>query len=364
MGRMFIQASIGFDVKIAVLDPSHEAPCRFLANEFHVGDFSNYDDVIAFGADCDVLTIEIEHVNADALEELEKRGVLVYPTSSFLRMVQDKGLQKEFYRDHQIPTAPFSLAENRDEVRRNTSDFPFFQKLRKGGYDGKGVKAIRNADELDLAFDEPSVLEHMIDFEKEISVIIARNSSGETKSFPIVEMEFNQEANLVAFLFSPANVSSATEEQAFSLAKKIVDATSFVGLLAVEMFVDKNGQVMVNEMAPRPHNSGHHTIEACSTSQYEQHLRAILNLPLGDTSLLHPAVMVNLLGEKGFSGPVQYENIEEILGWPGVNVHLYGKSETKPFRKMGHVTVTAETLEMAKDIANMVLNTVRVRTRA
>lgn len=361
LGRMFIQVATNYDVRVSVLDPSPDAPCSKLAHDFTVGDFADYDTVYRFGQTVDVLTIEIEHVNVDALEALEKEGKTVYPSSRVLRIVKDKGLQKQFYQDNEIPTAPFKLIENASAL--SEVKFPIVQKLRTGGYDGKGVVVLRKQDDLLEAFNAPSILEEVIDFEKEISVIIARNASGQIKSFPLVEMEFNPEANLVEFLFSPASVQYSVAQQACALAHRLVEKMDFVGLLAVEMFLDKEGNILVNEIAPRPHNSGHHTIEACVTSQYEQFMRAILNLPLGDTSLVRPAVMINLLGEKGYSGAVHYEDLEEAMKWPGVYVHLYGKSETKPFRKMGHVTVSCVDLEEAKRTARKVMETVKVVTK-
>jgi 5-(carboxyamino)imidazole ribonucleotide synthase len=359
LGRMLIQETINYDVKVSILDPSADAPCAALAHTFVQGDFLDFDTVYRFGKTLDILTIEIEHVNTDALEKLSSEGVVVFPPPAFLRMVQDKGLQKEFYKQHGIPTADFRLISGKTELLEGIT-YPFMQKMRTGGYDGKGVQIIRTEADLQKAFETPSVIEELIDFEKEIAVIISRNENGEIKTFPLVEMEFNPEANLVEFLFSPANVSDDISDKAIHIAEKIVNASQFVGILAVEMFVDKNGQVLVNEIAPRPHNSGHHTIEACVTSQYGQHLRTILNLPPGDTHLIRPAVMINLLGEKGHQGAVEYEGLEEVLKWPGVYVHLYGKSETKPYRKMGHITVTADTLEEAQNLARQAKNKVRV----
>jgi 5-(carboxyamino)imidazole ribonucleotide synthase len=361
LGRMLIQEAVNLDIRVAVLDPSPDAPCSKIAHEFICGDFMDFQTVIEFGKKVDVLTIEIEHVNVDALDELVSLGKKVYPEPSFLRMVQDKGLQKEFFEKNHIATASFFLVQTREDLLKLNSPTPFIQKLRRGGYDGKGVLAIRSAESLQKeSFDAPSVIEEMINFEKEIAVIIARNVSGEVKTFPLVEMEFNAEANLVEFLFSPANVSDVIEKEAIRLAHLIVEKTEFIGLLAVEMFVTKNGEVLVNEMAPRPHNSGHHTIEACPTSQYAQHLRAILNLPLGDTALLLPSVMINLLGEKGFSGPVVYSGLAEALATPGVFIHLYGKSDTRPFRKMGHVTITDINPSLAHSKARQIARLIKV----
>ena len=358
---MFIQAATNYDVRVSVLDPAADAPCSKLAHDFIQGDFNDYDTVYQFGQTVDLLTIEIEHVNIEALETLEKEGKIIYPSPQVLRIIKDKGLQKQFYQNNGIPTAPFQLIQGRVDIQ--TSQLPVVQKLRSGGYDGKGVAILRHADDLIDAFDAPSLIEQLIDFEKEIAVIIARNAQGQIKSFPVVEMEFNAEANLVEFLFSPAAIQHSIAQQACSLAHRVVESLNFVGLLAVEMFLDKQGNLWINEIAPRPHNSGHHTIEACVTSQYDQFMRAILNLPLGDTTMTRSAVMVNLLGEKGFSGPVYYEGLTEIMRWPGVFVHLYGKSETKPFRKMGHITVTSNDLEEAKKTARKILSTVKVISR-
>lgn len=360
LGRMFIQEAVNYDVRVAILDPSKEAPCASICHEFVCGSFQDFDTVLEFGKGKDVLTVEIEHVNVDALVSLEQQGVQVFPRASFLRMVQDKGLQKEFYTAHNIPTAPYRLVEHAGVINTETQQFPFVLKSRTGGYDGKGVQIVRTQDDLANTFNGPCVVEEMIDFTKELSVIIARNKQGEVRTFPLVEMEFNPEANLVEFLFSPAQVAESIEEQAQSIARKIVESCDFVGLLAIELFLTKDGRLLVNEMAPRPHNSGHHTIEACTTSQYEQHLRAIASLPLGDTRLIEPAVMVNLLGEQGHEGAVQYLGLEEALALPGVHVHLYGKSRTKPFRKMGHVTVTDADLTIAQQRARQVLSLIRV----
>ncbi len=364
LGRMFIQEAMNYDVRISVLDPAADAPCSAYAHEFVQGSFNDFETVHKFGKNMDVLTIEIEHVNIEALEALHSEGVKIFPTPASLRIVQDKGLQKEFYEKNGIATAPFVLVNNKEEILNHQQNFPLMQKMRKGGYDGKGVQALRHEGDLQAAFNVPSVLEQMIDFEKEISLIIARNEAEEIATFPLVEMEFNAEANLVEFLHSPANVSVQVEEQAMQLAKLIVEKLNFVGLLAVEMFVDKDGKVWVNEIAPRPHNSGHHTIEACITSQYEQHLRSILNLPLGATALVNPAVMINLLGEKNHTGPVHYHGLDEAMNMPGVHIHLYGKSDTKPFRKMGHVTCTAATLEAAITTARKVASMIKVVSQA
>lgn len=360
LGRMLLAEAIHYDVRIHCMDPSADAPCSHLVHGFTQGSLNDFDAVIRFGKGLDVLTIEIENVNVDALKQLASEGVKVYPPPAFLEMVKDKGLQKQFYKDNGIPTAPFTLVKDKAETTANF-DQPCVQKMRTGGYDGKGVQVLRSVADLDKAFDCPSVIEELVPFVKEIAILVARNASGQMVTFPLVEMEFNPEANLVEFLFSPANVTESVAEQAQSIAQQIVESSQFVGLLAVELFVLADGSVLVNEMAPRPHNSGHHTIEANITSQYEQHLRAILDLPLGNTDALCPAVMINLLGEKGHQGPVHYEGIEEMMQQRGVYVHLYGKAETRDFRKMGHVTCISEDLEHAKTLARQAMSTIKVK---
>jgi 5-(carboxyamino)imidazole ribonucleotide synthase len=360
LGRMFIQSAINYNFYIKILDPDQQAPCSAIANEFVNGKLDDFNSVYKFGKDCDVITIEIEHVNVEALKKLEQEGKKVFPQPHILEIIQDKGLQKMFYQRNNIPTPDFFLVEKKEDISKFSNYFPFFQKMRKGGYDGKGVVKLDNPTDLSKAFDVPSVLEMLVDFDKEISVIIARNESGETACFPVVECAFNPEANLVEFLFSPANITKKVEKEAYKIAAQVANAFQIVGLLAVELFVTKDGKVLVNEVAPRPHNSGHQTIEGNITSQFEQHLRAVLNLPLGDTSITQPSVMVNVLGEKGFEGNATYQGIYEIMKWSGVHLHLYGKKTTKSFRKMGHVTVTANTLDEAISKAKKVKDTLKV----
>jgi 5-(carboxyamino)imidazole ribonucleotide synthase len=360
LGRMFIEEASRYDVTIDVLDPQSNASCAHLAHAFTVGDFKDYATVLEWGEDKDIITIEIENVNLEALKELESKGKKVYPQPHVLELIKDKGAQKAFYTNHQIPTAPFVLIEKVEEIHSHLSYLPCMQKLRTGGYDGKGVQPLRSEADLEHAFDAPSVLESWVDFESEIAVVVARNANGEMKTFPAVDMEFNPEANLVEFLFTPSERSAEIIERAEQLAITVAEKMGIVGVLAVEMFVLRDGSVLVNEVAPRPHNSGHHTIECCYTSQYEQHLRAIMNWPLGDTSLIQPAVMVNLLGEKNSQGNVVYQGMDEVLRMPGVYVHLYGKKTTSSFRKMGHVTILHESLEHAKSTAREVMQKLKV----
>lgn len=359
LGRMLIQSGIDFNIPFAVLDPDPQAPCSSLC-EFHHGKLTDYETVMAFGSRCDVITIEIENVNIKALRDLEAMGKKVFPQPGVIELIQDKRIQKQFYRDHNIPTAEFVLTENADDVRKHASWIPAVNKLGKEGYDGRGVQVLRKESDLSRAFDAPGLLERLIDFEKEISVIVARNERGEVKTFPVVEMMFHPEHNLVEFLFAPADLHKDIITKAEQIAVRVIEQLNMVGLLAVEMFVTKSGDVLVNEIAPRPHNSGHQTIEANITSQYEQHLRAILNWPLGDTSLLIPGAMVNLLGENGYEGEATYEGMQEILSLPGVHVHLYGKKKTKPFRKMGHVTIIDQDVERLKKTARFVKEKLKV----
>ena len=360
LGRMLLQRTLDFNISTAVMDGDADAPCKNSCDRFVKGSFADYDAVYQFGKTVSLLTIEIEHVNTDALFRLESEGLPVYPQPSVLAMVKDKGLQKSFYRQYNFPTADFTLLENRTSLANMSPRFPVIQKLRSGGYDGKGVFKINAIADYQNAFDEPSLLEDCVDFEKEISVIVARNKNGEVAAYPAVEMLFNAEANLVEFLASPADISESTAKEAEEVAISLISQLKMVGVLAVEMFVTKTGSVLINEIAPRPHNSGHHTIEANVTSQYEQHIRAILNLPLGRTDIVRPAVMINLLGEKGFNGIARYEGLEEVLQLESTYVHLYGKKLTKPFRKMGHVTVTGKTIEGAKKKAMMVKEKLKV----
>ena len=360
LGRMLIQAGLDFNLSISVLDPDENAPCRFLCEEFVHGDFNDYDTVYAFGKRCHTLTIEIEHVNVDALFQLEKEGVHVYPKPASLKTIQDKGLQKEFFRKHAIPTADYLLLQDAEELQANLDFLPAFQKLRRGGYDGNGVVRLSSEDDLPKAFQPPTVLEKLVPFEKEISVICARNVHGQVKAFPVVEQVMHPEHNLVDYLLAPGQVAYKLQRMAIEIATHVTTALDIVGLLAVEMFITPAGEILVNEVAPRPHNSGHHTMKANATSQFEQHLRAILGLPLGDTEPHCPAILVNLLGEAGYSGEAVYEGLAETLQEPGVHIHLYGKKFTRPHRKMGHLTVLAPTLEEVKQKAENIKNRLKI----
>lgn len=352
LGKMMAIEAANWHLSFTVMDKADSYPAAPYASAFVQGDFNNEADVLRFGRQMDVLTIEIEHVNTKALKQLQAEGIKVYPQPEALEIIQDKGLQKEFYQKHAIASSPFKLYENEEAIRQAVAQgeiqLPFVQKARKGGYDGKGVAVIKTqADLTDKLLAAASVVEELVDIEKELAVIVARNERGELKSFPLVEMVFDEQANLVDYLQAPASVSAEVEQAAIALAEKTATAFNLTGLLAIELFLSKTGAILVNEVAPRTHNSGHHTIESCPTSQFAQHIRSVLNLPLGDTSLLKPAVMINILGEAGHTGEVVYEGMEELLAIPQVFVHLYGKTHTKPYRKMGHITVLGDTLEDA-----------------
>ena len=361
LGRMLIQSGIDFNLNFSVLDPDPQAPCHQLA-PFTCGKLTDYKTVMDFGKDCDLITIEIENVNTQALADLEKAGKKVFPQPHIVELIQDKRRQKQFFKDNNIPTADFLLVENKVDILTHQSYLPAVNKLGREGYDGRGVQVLRSKEDISKAFDAPGLLEKLIDFEKEISVIVSRNTAGVITTFPAVEMVFHPQANLVEYLFSPAQIRDAIAQQAKEIAERVITTLGLVGILAVEMFVTKDGQVLVNEVAPRPHNSGHQTIEANVTSQYEQHLRAILGLPPGDTRCTAPSAMVNILGEEGFTGMAQYEGLSEVMAMPGVHVHLYGKKQTKPFRKMGHVTIVESDLESLKKRANFVKQTLKVKT--
>ncbi len=362
LGRMLIQSAIDFNLDIAVLDPDPHAPCKNVATQFTVGSLKDYDTVYQFGKSMDLITIEIESVNTDALKALAKEGKKVYPQPEIVELIQDKRTQKQFYKQHGIPTADFILVENRQQVAENKAFLPAFNKLGREGYDGRGVKRIATEQDIPAAFDAPGLLEKSIDFEKEVSVIVARNERGEVISYPSVELSFHPEANLVEYLFSPATLPAHLEKKAEEIATQVIERLEMVGILAVEMFLTRDGDILVNEIAPRPHNSGHQSIESNITSQYEQHLRAILNWPLGSTKIKSPSAMVNLLGEEGYSGPARYEGIEDVLAMEGAHIHLYGKKMTKPYRKMGHVTIVANDIRELKTKARQIKDTLKIKS--
>lgn len=366
LGKMLIQEASKWDISTFVLDPEENCPAASIANKYINGDYLDYNDVYSFGKQVDVLTYELENINIDALKKLKEEGIKVEPSPEILELIQDKGHQKKFYREHGIPTASFALYPNSESIREaiyaGRLEYPFVQKLRKGGFDGRGVAVIRKATDLDKLLEGPSVIEKLVDIRKEISVVVARNAHGQVKCFPTVEMVFDKKANLVEKLICPSTVSPLLSAEAKSIAEGIIEKLGMSGLLAVEFFVDREQRLIVNEVAPRPHNSGHHTIESIVTSQFEQHLRAILNLPLGSTKLKIPSVMLNIVGAEGYEGKVVYEGLTESMAMDGVKIHLYGKKITKPYRKMGHATILSEELDDAILKAEEIKRKIKVKS--
>ncbi|MFX0555353.1 5-(carboxyamino)imidazole ribonucleotide synthase [Maribacter sp. CXY002] len=364
LGKMMLYETRKWDIWTKVLDPSPEAPCKIACNEFVQGDLLDYDAVYNFGKDVDVLTIEIENVNLDALEALEEEGIKVFPQPKALRIIQNKAKQKLFYVDHSIPTADFQrfayVSEINDSISNGGLELPFVWKVAQFGYDGQGVKVVRKIEDLIGLPSGECIAEKMIPFKNELAVIVARNSANEIKTYPVVEMEFHPEANQVEYVICPARIDEKVAAKARELALKVAEDIGLIGLLAVEMFQTHDDQVLVNEVAPRPHNSGHYSIEASYTNQFEQHIRCILGLPLGKTESKVAGIMVNLVGAEGYAGNVVYENMDKILKMDGVTPHIYGKKQTRPFRKMGHVTIVDKDIAKAREIAQNVKETVKV----
>lgn len=364
LAKMLVLAASNWDIKTYVMDADPACPAAAQCTKFFQGSHTNYDDVYNFGQEVDIITYEIESINVEALKKLKHEGKIILPSPDILETIQDKGLQKQFFNQHNIPTAEFKLYSDKHAILQALDakeiSFPFVQKIRKGGYDGRGVVVVNQASEIHKLLDAPSVIEEKISIQKEISVIAARNIQGEVSHFPPVEMDFNAEANLVEKLICPAELSTEVAHQCGQLPDKLITAWDMVGLLAVELFVDQNDKVWVNEVAPRPHNSGHHTIESIVTSQFEQLLRAILGLPLGSMHQKMPAIMLNLLGEPGYEGEAIYKGLFDAMKIDGVKVHLYGKKIIKPFRKMGHLTIVAPSREEAIEKANQVKNLIKI----
>ena len=359
LGKMLLTETQKFDIYTVIMDGSKDAPCAEICNEFHQGNLMDYESVYNFGKLVDLLTIEIEHVNIEALLQLEKEGLVIYPQPEILKIIQHKGEQKDFFSRNDIPTAQYKRFEGLNDLKKEV-EFPFVWKSAQFGYDGMGVKVIKSADDVEVLPDVACIIEELVPFKNELAVIVARNKDGQTKTYPVVEMEFHPTANQVEYVICPARINEKVAKKARDIALKVADAFSPVGLLAVEMFQTADDDILVNEVAPRTHNSGHYSIEASYTSQFEQHLRAILNLPLGDTRNKVAGIMVNLVGEEGYAGDVVYENMDKILAIDGVTPHIYGKKETRPFRKMGHVTIVNEDIGVARKIAEEVKRTIRV----
>jgi len=360
LGMMMMPFIKAQGIHVSVLDPNPNCSCAELADTLVVGDFHNYQTVLDFGQTVDIITVEIEHINVDALEELEKQGKLVRPNSKLLRIIQNKGLQKQFFVENKIPTSEFVLVHSAAEVESHTNMLPIAQKTCTGGYDGQGVQLLKTETDLAKAFNAPSVLEKLVDIDQELSVIVAQNTQGEIKTFPTVGQDFDEQANLVKFVYAPANISSETDNQCQSIAKNIAEKFELEGILAIEFFLDTDGNTLVNEVAPRAHNSGHWSIEGAHTSQFEQLIRAIYDLELGDTNIKKPSVMVNLLGAEDHTGTPLIKNFDQYKNNPNIHLHWYNKTQTRPWRKMGHITVTADTIDQAKTLGEEVYKTVRI----
>ena len=364
LGKMLMYDAKRYDIHTKVMDSSQKAPCAKLADEFILGDITDYDDVVDFGNKVDVITVEIEKINTDALLFLEKNGKKVFPSALTLKLIQNKSDQKDFYKKHNLPSSRFKNYSDLDELLNNFEkdnfEFPFVWKSSRFGYDGKGVKIIKNYDDLNFSFENECLIEERISIQKELSVIVARNISGEMKCFPVVEMEFNENSNLVEYVMCPANVSKDVEERAMKIAMNTSEKFNMVGLLAVELFLTTEDEILINEVAPRPHNSGHHTIECCVTSQFDQHIRCVLDLPLGETKILIPGIMVNLVGQNKVEGNVIYKNINDIFDIPGVFVHIYGKKKSRLNRKMGHVTIVNKNINKAIEIGKKIKKEIKV----
>ena len=364
LGKMLLYMTRKWDIKTSVLDPNENAPAKLACDSFTKGDLTDFQAVYDFGKKVDVLTIEIEKVNVKALEKLEQEGVKVYPQPHVLKTIQNKCLQKKFYKSHNIPSANFeefqSLDQLKEAVIKGELSFPFVWKSAEMGYDGYGVSIVHSNKEIESLNSGPCLIEGLVPFEKELSVIVCSRPGGEIVHYPVVESEFHPTANQVEYVLCPARISREMEKKAIEVALKTAKAYGQIGLLAVELFLTAEGNVLVNEVAPRPHNSGHYSIEASYTCQFEQHIRAVLDLPLGKTTSKIAAVMVNLVGEKGYTGPVVYKNIDQVLGIKGVIPHIYGKKETRPFRKMGHVTIIHPKIDTARKMAAQIKETLSV----
>ena len=364
LGKMTLEVSNKWGIKIYILDPDENCPSKSLCNQFFQGDLMDFDTVYNFGQEVDIITIEIENINVDALEQLKKENKIVYPQPEILKIIQDKSLQKEFYLKNNIPSTPFITCNSKQEIKKFISNgdrtYPFVWKSSKMGYDGYGVKLIEDKNSIEEVPDKHCIIEDKAEIEKELSVMVVSMPSGQLINYPAVEMEFNDSSNQVEYIISPARISQEIKEKAENIALRVSKLFGNVGLLAVEMFLTTDGNILVNEVAPRPHNSYHFSIEGSETSQFEQLIRSILNLPLGKTNIINNSVMVNLVGEDNTKGPVVYKNMDQIVGIKGVNSHIYGKKETRPNRKMGHITVTNSNIEEAIKIAKEIKETVKV----
>lgn len=367
LGKMLLQVTSKLSIKTNILDPNKDSPCKNLCNEFTNGNLMDFNSVYEFGKKCDIVTFEIEHVNIEALEKLEADGITVYPRPKTLKIIQDKSLQKQFFIDNKIPTANFwyfkSFKDFQKSAFKDEISFPCVWKKTKFGYDGYGVEIIKSSQEIENLPDSEFIIEELIPFKKELATTIVRNKSGEIEVFPLVQMDFNKQSNQVEYVICPAQVDKAIIDLANSIALKVSKSFEHIGLLAIEMFLTEDNKILINEVAPRPHNSAHYSIEACENSQFQQHINSILNFKLGSSKTSVNAIMVNLVGEKGFSGPVLYNGIEKAMEYSNVSVHIYGKSETKPNRKMGHATIIDKDLKSGLEKAQSIKNIIKIKTK-
>ena len=363
LGKMLLQAAANYPVETWVMENDSECPAANLCHHFVKGDIKDFDAVYNFGKKLDAVTIEIESVNEDALEKLENAGVKVFPKASALRIIKNKISQKEFYKSNQIPTSEFVITKNKADLNSHLAFIPAVHKLGMGGYDGRGIQILRDTKDIELGFDQPSVLEKMVDIEKEISQIVVINARGETALYSPVDMVFDQRLNLLDYQISPANIPEKTVWKIEAVAMAVVKGLKSPGIFAVELFIDRKGEVFVNETAPRVHNSGHHTIEGNFSSQFDMLIRLMLDYPLGNPDAILPAAIVNLVGAEGFSGKADYQGLTDVLQMDNVFVHVYGKKQTKPGRKMGHVTILSREKQDLVFKANRIKQTLKVVSR-
>lgn len=363
LGKMLLQVTSRLSIKTNILDPSDESPCKNMCSNFTVGNLMDFESVYNFGKECDLITFEIEHVNVDALEKLENEGIKVHPSSSTLRIIQDKSRQKEFFVKNKIPTSKFTYYSSLEDLNYSELKYPCVWKKTKFGYDGYGVKILNSKEDLNDLPNTQFIIEDMVPFKKELATTIARNESGDIEIFPVVEMMFNETSNQVEFVICPAQISSEINERAKEIAIKVSESFKQVGLMAVEMFLTKDDEILVNEVAPRPHNSAHYSIEGCINSQFDQHINSILNLPLGCSKSNVYAIMANLVGDNGYHGEVLYDGVEDAMKIDNVKVHIYGKKQTKPNRKMGHITVLDTNLKEGLKKAQTVKKLIQIKSK-
>ena len=366
LGKMILDETNKIDLQVSILDPNKNSPCKNLTKNFILGDFNDFDTVLNFGLAHDIISYEIEHINVDALDELVSKGIEVQPSPEILRIIQDKNLQKSFFKENNFPTSDFSYFNSKNDLlnsfKKSNLSFPCVWKKTKFGYDGFGVKILNTKNDFSKLPDAEMIIEDLIEFKKELSVIVAVNKKGDIKAYETVEMEFNPDSNQVEFVISPANISENINRNAKKIAYELAKKINLIGLLAVEMFLTNDDKILINEIAPRPHNSGHFSIDACPTSQFKQHINSIMNFELGETSHQNCAVMLNLVGGNSHKGEVKYENLDLVKNQKNVYIHIYGKKITRPNRKMGHVTVICDNFASAYKKAKEIKEIIKVKS--